>query len=95
MYAIRSYYGEADLLPEQDVLDLAEAERLDVMDDSAYTPPRRFLVDVGQTLEEEKPASRNALVDKLKAVGFSSNPPRQLPELLSEAAEIRQRNNFV
>lgn len=45
---------------------------------------------------EDAPAKENKLTasssrsEKLVAVGLPKNPPRQLPEILSEAAEIRQ-----
>ncbi len=44
-----------------------------------------------ETVKSMAPDAKGALAEKLTAVGLPSNPPRQLPELLAEASEIRQQ----
>lgn len=43
-----------------------------------------------ETVKDKTPDARGALAEKLTAVGLPSSPPRQLPELLAEASDIRQ-----
>lgn len=65
----------------------AQAERQKEQDPDAEDPP---VQDVEPPVQNLGSFAHNALSEKLAAVGLPATPPRDLPDLLAEASDIRQ-----
>jgi hypothetical protein len=86
---IETLSGELDTDRQEYAKGLRYVER--VRNQTAQPSPKPVSVEVEPSAKsQKKPAKGAAFSDQLAAVGLPRNPPRELPELLSEASEVRQ-----